>query len=190
MSASASEIVAGALKDYGRAVIVGPTATFGKGTVQRVIPLSALNLPGDIKITTHMYFLAGGDSVQLKGVEPDVTIPGAKLMEDEGMLERTNENAIPWRSIKGKLDKTKAEIKMWGEWKTKNVPSLQEKSVKRVAENGDFKAITDPKAKKDKQPDEPPPDKDNVKDPQADEAVNITRDMAASWPAIEKQAAK
>jgi carboxyl-terminal processing protease len=189
-SASASEIVAGALKDYGRAVIVAPTATFGKGTVQRVIPLSALNLPGDIKITTHMYFLAGGDSVQLKGVEPDVTIPGAKLLEDEGMLERTNENAIPWRNIKGKLDKSKAEIKMWNEWKVKNVPTLQEKSVKRVAENGDFKAITDPKSKKDKQPDEPPPDKENIKDPQADEAVNITRDMIAGWPAIEKQAAK
>src|SRR5262249_16908473 len=55
-SASASEIVAGSLKDYNRAIIVGPTQTFGKGTVQRVIPLSNMNLPGEIKITTHQYF--------------------------------------------------------------------------------------------------------------------------------------
>src|SRR5439155_18336176 len=136
-----------------RAVIVGPTASFGKGTVQRVIPLSALNLPGDIKITTHQYFLAGGDSVQLRGVEPDVTIPGAKLMEEEGMLERTNENAIPWRSVKGKLDKSRAEIKMWHDWKAINVSLLQEKSVKRVAENPDLKALSDPKSKKGKRGD-------------------------------------
>lgn len=188
-SASASEIVAGALKDYNRAVIVAPTATFGKGTVQRVIPLNNLNLPGDIKITTHMYFLAGGDSVQLKGVEPDVVIPGAKLMEDEGMLERTSENAMPWRSIKGKLDKARAEIKMWRDWKTTNIPLLQEKSVKRVAENADFMAITNP-PKTDKQPDEPPPDKENLKDPQADEAVAIVRDMIPTFPAVQKRAAK
>jgi carboxyl-terminal processing protease len=171
-------------------VIVGPTASFGKGTVQRVIPLSALNLPGDIKITTHQYFLAGGDSVQLRGVEPDVTIPGAKLMEEEGMLERTNENAIPWRAIKGKLDKSRAEIKMWHDWKTGNVQQLQEKSVKRVAENAELKALGEKSKKEKRVEDEPPADKDNVKDLQAEEAVAIVRDMVSSWPAIEKQAAK
>ena len=88
LSASASEIVAGSLKDYNRGLIVGPTQTFGKGSVQKVIELNrtVFRLPGEIKITTNQYFCAGGESTQSKGVEPDLYIPGAKLVDD--MLEK------------------------------------------------------------------------------------------------------
>jgi len=201
-SASASEIVAGALKDYGRAVVVAPTQTYGKGTVQRVIPLAPLNLPGDIKITTHQYFLAGGDSVQLKGVEPDIVIPGAKLIEDEGMLERSTENPIPWRRIKGKLDKSRPDVKKWVEWKTKNVALLQQKSAERVANNPEFTDIADPRKRRERMEaqrklserlnaDEPGVDGDkNAKDPQADEAALIIQDMVESWPSTARHASK
>src|SRR4029079_8540436 len=99
--------------------------TVGKGTVQRVIPLSSLRLPGEIKITTHQYFLADGASVQLKGVEPDVKILAPKMFED--MLERASQNAVPWNKIPGKLDKTNADVQQWTDWKNKNLASLQEK---------------------------------------------------------------
>lgn len=67
LSASASEIVSGALKDYHRAVIVGANHTFGKGTVQAV-----LNLPSDLgalKVTTGMFFIPGGHSTEYEGVK-------------------------------------------------------------------------------------------------------------------------
>ena len=191
-SASASEIVAGSLKDYNRAIIVGPTQTFGKGTVQRVIPLINMNLPGEIKITTHQYFIAGGDSTQLRGVTPDVTIPGSKLAED--MLEKASENAVPFNKIAGRIDQKNEDFKRWGEWKTKNVAMLQEKSKKRMDSNQDYKDFFDLKKRKIKfdaekaeelkrKPDEAPVarKKKDEKDPQADEAVAICADMAATW---------
>ncbi|MFH0937873.1 MAG: S41 family peptidase [Planctomycetota bacterium] len=190
-SASASEIVAGTLKDYGRAVIVGPTQTFGKGTVQRVFPLSILNLPGEIKITTQQYFLAGGSSVQLEGVKPDIIIPGSKLLEDEGMLERTYENAIPFSKIKGELNLDQPEVQSWLEWKVTNLTTLQDKSKIRVAANVEFQDNFNPKKKKTEEPavarnsDEPPPlvdIKKDEKDTQADEAAAIAQNIAATWP--------
>lgn len=74
-SASASEIVAGALQDYKRAVLMG-THTFGKGSVQTVIPVSANSA---IKLTTALYYTPSGRAIQAKGIEPDVTIPQMKV---------------------------------------------------------------------------------------------------------------
>ena len=80
-SASASEIVAGALQDYGRALIVGDTSTYGKGTVQNLNPLrpffssadeSPTNDPGTVKITIRKFYRVSGASTQSKGVEPDI----------------------------------------------------------------------------------------------------------------------
>jgi carboxyl-terminal processing protease len=73
-SASASEIVAGALQDHGRALIVG-TTTFGKGLVQTVMPLSRGRA---IKLTTSHYFTPSGDSIHQKGILPDVVVEGAR----------------------------------------------------------------------------------------------------------------
>ena len=81
-SASASEIVSGALKDYRRAVIVGDDRTFGKGTVQNVIDLPPGY--GAVKVTTAMFFRPGGDSTQNKGVEADIVLPSVVQHEDFG----------------------------------------------------------------------------------------------------------
>jgi carboxyl-terminal processing protease len=81
-SASASEILAGALQDYGRALIVGDVSTHGKGTVQNLNSLRAFpglnratNDPGALKITIRKFYRAGGASTQLKGVMPDIVLP-------------------------------------------------------------------------------------------------------------------
>ena len=76
-SASASEIVAGALQDQGRAVIMG-TRTFGKGSVQTVIPLSDEKA---IKLTTALYFTPSGRSIQAQGIEPDITVERARFTQ-------------------------------------------------------------------------------------------------------------
>ncbi|HHX27113.1 MAG TPA: S41 family peptidase [Firmicutes bacterium] len=92
VSASASEIVAGALKDMGRATIVG-VKTFGKGSVQTIYPLSDGSA---ISITTHKYLTAGENSIDKKGIEPDVEIrlPEAPEGSDEGITDTQLEAAI------------------------------------------------------------------------------------------------
>jgi carboxyl-terminal processing protease len=83
MSASATEIVAAALQDYGRAIIVGDQSTHGKGTVQQLIPLDQqmpIGFPtdpgaGDLKMTTQKFYRVAGGSTQQKGVVPDIVLP-------------------------------------------------------------------------------------------------------------------
>jgi len=74
-SASASEIVAGALQDHGRAVIVG-TKSFGKGSVQTVLPVTPTSA---IKLTTALYYTPAGRSIQAKGIEPDIIVPYVEM---------------------------------------------------------------------------------------------------------------
>src|SRR6185503_11415976 len=78
-SASASEILAGALQDYGRAVIVGDSSTHGKGTVQTLLKVGQLlrtqSELGSLKITIRKFYRASGSSTQLKGVVPDIILP-------------------------------------------------------------------------------------------------------------------
>lgn len=81
-SASASEIVAGALQDYGRAVVVG-TQSFGKGSVQTLIPISKDEA---IKLTTALYYTPAGREIQAKGIKPDVEIPELKVAQSEPSL--------------------------------------------------------------------------------------------------------
>lgn len=100
-SASASEIVAAALQDYGRALVVGE-ATFGKGTVQQHWQLQrrydVFTKPmGDITYTTAKFYRINGGSTQLKGVEPDVALPTALDPGEFG--EGQEDNALPWDSI-------------------------------------------------------------------------------------------
>src|SRR5690606_9160508 len=82
MSASASEILAGALKDYHRAIVVGADHTFGKGTVQVLSPLS--EGMGAIKVTRGMFFLPGGNSTQHIGVPSDIEVPSVFNGEEVG----------------------------------------------------------------------------------------------------------
>jgi len=95
LSASASEIVAGALQDYKRAVIIGSDHTFGKGSVQAVMKLR--NDLGAIKVTTGMFFTPGGDSTQEKGVASDVKIPSPYTSKE--FSEDALDYALPKKSL-------------------------------------------------------------------------------------------
>ncbi|WP_191603011.1 carboxy terminal-processing peptidase [Marinomonas algicola] len=92
MSASASEIVAGALQDYGRSLILGGQ-TFGKGTVQVLQPLDK----GQLKITQAKFYRVSGDSTQHKGVIPDIAFPS--LLDEKSVGESALENPLPWDQI-------------------------------------------------------------------------------------------
>lgn len=100
-SASASEIVAGAIQDYGRGLVIGET-TFGKGTVQTMVDLDrwpANETPrfGELKLTVAQFFRPDGSSTQNKGVEPDVAFPASVDASEFG--ESTYPNALPWTRI-------------------------------------------------------------------------------------------
>ena len=102
MSASASEILAGALQDYNRAVIIGNEKSFGKGTVQNVIDLnrfisnSSYDL-GALKITTDKFYRINGESVQLEGVKSDIVIPDSYKYIFNG--EKDEKNPLQWDKI-------------------------------------------------------------------------------------------
>jgi len=103
LSASASEIMAAAMQDYKRAIIIGSKQTYGKGTVQNVIDLNGWvrnNTNGDLgalALTTQKYYRISGGSVQLEGVKSDVVVPGKFSFIDVG--EKDKENALPWDEI-------------------------------------------------------------------------------------------
>ncbi|MAA58889.1 MAG: peptidase S41 [Pseudomonadales bacterium] len=98
-SASASEIVAGALQDHSRAVIMG-TTTFGKGSVQTVLPLHNNRA---LKLTTARYYTPGGRSIQAQGIEPDIVVENARLTRVEEM-QRVKE-----RDLSGHLENPEGE---------------------------------------------------------------------------------
>lgn len=102
-SASASEILAAAMQDYKRAIIIGSKQTYGKGTVQNIIDLNKMvhnNTNGDMgafKFTTQKYYRINGGSTQLEGVKSDVVIPDRYSYIDMG--ENSQENPLPWDEI-------------------------------------------------------------------------------------------
>lgn len=104
-SASASEILAGALQDYGRALIVGDISTHGKGTVQSLNELRRMvrnesmfvNDPGSLKLTIRKFYRPSGSSTQLKGVLPDIVLPSVNNVADVG--ESAADNPLPWDTI-------------------------------------------------------------------------------------------
>lgn len=103
-SASASEIFAAAIQDYGRGVIIGSSSSYGKGTVQRSIPFGRpLDLftgrteYGAIKLTLQKFYRINGGSTQLRGVTPDVVLPDE--YEYLKFREKDNDNAMPWDEI-------------------------------------------------------------------------------------------
>ena len=101
-SASASEIVAGALKDHSRAIIIG-TRSFGKGSVQSIIPLAG---NGAMRLTTARYFTPSGVSIQAKGIEPDIIVEaGVTELKKAKNDNRREEN------LRGALDKNKKSKK-------------------------------------------------------------------------------
>jgi carboxyl-terminal processing protease len=90
-TASASEIVAGALQDHGRALVIG-TPSFGKGSVQTVINIGEREA---IKLTTARYYTPNGTSIQASGIEPDVLIENREFKERERRIARITETDLP-----------------------------------------------------------------------------------------------
>lgn len=137
LSASASEILAAAMQDYKRAVVIGSKQTFGKGTVQNVIPLDGMlrsNEHGDlgaIKLTTQKFYRINGGSTQLEGVKSDIVIPDRYSYIDLG--ERDQQNPLGWDKI------TPADYKEWDGYI--DFESAVENSKKRMANNPQIKLI-------------------------------------------------
>jgi carboxyl-terminal processing protease len=137
-SASASEIFAAAIQDYGRGVIIGSTSTYGKGTVQRSIGLdpesnfaSTNSSLGSLKLTLQKFYRISGGSTQLKGVVPDIVVPD--YYEYLKLRERDNWNALPWDEV------TKAQYKPWqGGYDLQEIKKL---SNERIVNDSVFRLI-------------------------------------------------
>ena len=124
LSASASEIFAGALQDYGRAIIVG-SQSFGKGTVQDVTGLSS----GQLKLTISKFYRVSGDSTQHRGVLPDIELPS--LFDKEEVGESEQENALPWDSIHSVPFKPSGDVKPF-------ISTLTARHLARTAVDPDY----------------------------------------------------
>jgi len=141
-SASASEIIAAALQDYKRAVVIGSKQTFGKGTVQNVIDLNQIiskNTHGDLgalKLTTEKFYRINGGSTQLEGVKSDVVFPGRYTYIDTG--EKAQDKPLSWDKI------SPASFQTWES--TLNFDYALEQSKKRIASNS-YMMLIDEQAK-------------------------------------------
>jgi len=132
-SASASEIFAAAMQDYGRGLVIGQE-TYGKGSVQNLYPLDRYALGqdpgyGQLTVTIGMYYRVTGDSTQNRGVQPDLQLPSAISPEEVG--ESSREGALPWNRIRG------AEFKRDGGFAAL-LPQLQREHDTRAAADPDF----------------------------------------------------
>ena len=139
MSASATEIVAAALQDYGRAVIVGDKSTHGKGTVQTLIrldqaaPLGVILDPGnELKMTVQKFYRVAGGSTQEKGVVPDIVLPS--LLDAFELGETTLKYYLPYDTISAvPFDRLN--------FVAPYITDLKTRSDARVASSGDFKYL-------------------------------------------------
>lgn len=131
LSASASEIVAAALQDYGRALIVGDSKTHGKGTVQTVYPLSKFTDDlGSLKVTTASFYRIAGGSTQLKGVVPDIILPS--LYDALEVGEEYLPHALPWSQVRS------AWFRPWSQSVKPVIPKLNDLSAARIEESPVF----------------------------------------------------
>ncbi|MBC7697900.1 MAG: carboxy terminal-processing peptidase [Bacteroidia bacterium] len=137
-SASASEIFAAAIQDYGRGVIIGEQS-FGKGTVQSVIDLDQLvknDQPkyGELKMTVAQFFRINGGTTQLRGVTPDISLPATT--DNESFGESSYDNALPWSQIKAANFSAAGDLKAI-------VPMLKISHDSRVSKDKDFQYLNE-----------------------------------------------
>jgi len=140
-SASASENVAAALQDYGRAIVIGGDHTHGKGTVQTILDMNRY-LPiriwkqysdlGALKVTIHQFYRVNGESTQYKGVEPDIIVP--TILDHLKSGERYQDYSLPWDKI---------EPTLFSPWRGYRFDTGKAKqlSAKIVAESSEFSKI-------------------------------------------------
>ncbi len=129
-SASASEILAGAMHDYQRAILAGDTTTFGKGTVQNIFQLPEGY--GALKVTIAQFYRVSGWSTQNRGVETSLVLPSLYNARDIG--ESTLDNALPWRSIDQVSYRVSGNLK-------KVLPKLKQLSENRIANSEFFQKV-------------------------------------------------
>ncbi|MBM3459152.1 MAG: tail-specific protease, partial [Armatimonadetes bacterium] len=141
MSASASEILAGCLQDYDRAVVVGDVSTHGKGTVQTLLGLQELmersgirlkRNPGAIKVTIQKFYRPSGASTQLEGVKPDIILPSLSTHLDIG--EKALDNPLAWDTIPSSQFEKFHLIQS-------RLPELRKRSEARVGADPDFRWV-------------------------------------------------
>jgi carboxyl-terminal processing protease len=136
MSASASEIFAGAMEDYGRAVVVGDDSSFGKGTVQSIVDLASTlpssyrgGNPGALKLTIQKFYRVSGASTQNRGVKPDIVLPSITDAMDSS--ESSLDNALPYDEVPAvQYNRTNSV--------SGSLPGLKAASAARVAASGEF----------------------------------------------------
>jgi carboxyl-terminal processing protease len=142
-SASASEILAGAVQDYGRAVVVGDSSTFGKGTVQNLLPLarvmdrSGLSYsydPGALKITIRKFYRPGGASTQLRGVVSDIVLPSST--DHNEVSEASLRDPLAWDAVPAAKYEAVNRVKPY-------LAPLKESSSRRIAAGKDFAFLRD-----------------------------------------------
>lgn len=139
LSASASEILAAAMQDYKRAIIIGSKQTYGKGTVQNILDLNRMvrnNKNGDLgalKLTTQKFYRVNGGSTQLEGVKSDVIVPDRYSFIDIG--EKDQENPLPWDKIEA------VDYALWDSYF--DYDGTISKSKNRMANNAQLKLIED-----------------------------------------------
>lgn len=178
-SASASEILAAAMQDYKRAIILGSTS-FGKGTVQRVFPLENFYqgdksvLPfGSIKLTLQKFYRINGGSTQLKGVTPDITLPDIYELLDVG--ERRDSNSMAWDQIaKSEYKTLKQEV---------DFGKLIENSKRRVLAEQSFNIITKNAAKLKQQSED---NRYSLNEKKYQSQIQEAKDLAKKMEEIEK----
>lgn len=137
-SASASEILAGAMQDYGRAIVVGGENSHGKGTVQAVLDLNRGPLVsmfgksmGALKVTIQKFYRVTGASTQFKGVTPDIILPDP--MAYSKSREQDLDNALPWDQV---------QPKKFEPWRMEfNIPLLKKRSAQRISKDKRFQKI-------------------------------------------------
>jgi carboxyl-terminal processing protease len=136
-SASASEIFAGAIQDYGRGLIIGEP-TFGKGTVQTLVDLNRFDQGdvdlGQLKVTIAQFFRINGDSTQHRGVRPDIVFP--TVVDDAGQGERSLDNALPWAKV-APADYEKVSSGWF------NLNTLRSKHQARISKDAGFTYLVD-----------------------------------------------
>lgn len=136
LSASASEIFAAAIQDYKRGIVVGSTSTYGKGTVQKNLPLGRQDMTtgqteyGALKLTFEKFYRVNGGSTQLKGVTPDVVLPD--VYEYIKFREKDNPSALAWDQIPQADYKQSTDIN-WSE--------IQKKADERITTSTAFAGI-------------------------------------------------